>query len=214
MALFYIGALQEISKSYILEKNSNRDVPPFEENAKSYIERLNQELDKKHDKFDIFLSHSSLDAIVVLGLLLDLTSMGYKVYVDWIYDKLLDRSNVTAATAEQLRKRMLQSDSLFYATTEHAPGSKWMPWELGYKDGDNNLVAILPVTAEKNTNNQYKGQEYLGLYPYAVKNEDKQLYICKDQTSCTKYKDWTIKNQKAMPSPYPSHFLPRFGMMQ
>ena len=155
MALFYIGALQEISKSYILEKNSNRDVPPFEENAKSYIERLNQELDKKHDKFDIFLSHSSLDAIVVLGLLLDLTSMGYKVYVDWIYDKLLDRSNVTAATAEQLRKRMRQSDSLFYATTEHAPGSKWMPWELGYKDGDNNLVAILPVNSSLRTKQQY-----------------------------------------------------------
>ena len=45
--------------------------------------------------FDIFLSHSFLDKSEVQGLYQELTDFGFTVYVDWIVDPHLDRTNVT-----------------------------------------------------------------------------------------------------------------------
>lgn len=125
----------------------------------------NHQLYEATTKFDVFLSHSSLDHDEVIILLQLFNKSGYSVYVDWIYDKQLDRSNVTAKTAETLRMRMQQSRGLSYWATDNASHSKWCPWELGYFDGlSNSRCCILPVlTHEAST---YKGQEYLGLYPY------------------------------------------------
>ncbi len=41
-----------------------------------------------------------------------------------------------------------------------------MPWELGFKDGENNRSAILPVQSTRP--DSYSGQEYLGIYPYVT----------------------------------------------
>src|SRR5947209_3205334 len=49
--------------------------------------------------YDIFLSHSTNDAELVTGMKLTLEDLGYTVYVDWIEDPNLDRSNVTKETA-------------------------------------------------------------------------------------------------------------------
>ena len=117
-----------------------------------------------YDRWDIFLSHASRDARVVLGVHAALTSAGYKVYVDWLADKLLDRESVNAGTADVLRTRMRQSSSLLFLATESAPKSKWMPWELGYFDGYKpQHVAIFPVAQTKYS---FVGQEYLLLYPW------------------------------------------------
>ncbi|MFC8752688.1 TIR domain-containing protein [Pseudomonas oryzihabitans] len=119
---------------------------------------------KETDRFDIFLSHSMVDAELVLGIKVLLEAEGQKVYVDWIDDQALERDRVTAKTADVLRKRMRQSESLLYVATENAPKSKWMPWELGYFDGfKNGGVAILPVLDKSDSS--FEGQEYLGLYP-------------------------------------------------
>ena len=115
--------------------------------------------------FDIFLSHSSLDAEVILGVKELLEGEGLTVYVDWIEDAQLDRSRVTAQTAELLRTRMRHSRSLIFATSETSSRSKWMPWELGYFDGFRpGFVAILPLVSSASAD--FSGQEYLGLYPY------------------------------------------------
>lgn len=117
-----------------------------------------------HEIFDIFLSHASKDSDLVLGTKAILESLGYKVYVDWIDDAQLDRSNVNIETADLLRRRMRQSNSLVWVDTEAATESKWMPWELGYFDGFKpKHVSILPLT--NNSTDKYKGQEYLSLYP-------------------------------------------------
>src|SRR3954469_25882869 len=55
-----------------------------------------------HEIFDIFLSHASKDSDLVLGTKAILESLGYKVYVDWIDDAQLDRSNVNIETADLL----------------------------------------------------------------------------------------------------------------
>ena len=114
--------------------------------------------------YDVFLSHSVRDAEIVLGVKLILEDDGRSVYVDWIEDPQLDRSRVSPDTAEVLRGRMRSCESLIYIHTESSPGSKWMPWELGFFDGFKGAVAILPVT--RSQERDFKGQEYLGIYPW------------------------------------------------
>jgi hypothetical protein len=117
-----------------------------------------------YDRFDVFLSHSSRDAELILGVKAILEEIGMKVYVDWIDDAHLDRSQVTRETAELLRRRMRQSNSLIWVATDAASQSKWMPWELGYFDGfRQSHVAILPLV--DTANQSFHGQEYLALYP-------------------------------------------------
>lgn len=121
------------------------------------------------DSFDIFLSHSSKDNDLIIGLKLILQDIGYSVYVDW-NDPALDPDHVTPKTAEVLRKRMSQCKSLIYAFSVNASNSKWMPWELGYFDAiRNSRVAVLPIR-----NDAYKafiGSEFIGLY-FQVKVAD------------------------------------------
>lgn len=118
--------------------------------------------------FDIFLSHAYIDKTIVIGVYSILRNLGFSVYVDWIHDPNLNRNFVTPSTADVLRKRMRQSDSLMYATTKSSTSSKWMPWECGLFDGHDGHVAILPVVESSFAS--YSGQEYLGLYPIATKN--------------------------------------------
>jgi hypothetical protein len=81
--------------------------------------------------FDVFLSHSFLDALAIEGVKELLEGSGLRVYVDWVEDRQLDRSQVTAETAKLLRTRMRCSQSLIFATSRTSSNSKWMPWELG-----------------------------------------------------------------------------------
>lgn len=143
--------------------------------------------------YDIFLSHSIRDADLILGMKATLEDLGYSVYVDWIDDPQLDRSNVTPATAEKLREQMNSSKSLFYVTTSNSDGSRWMPWECGFFDGKKEKVAIVPIQESSNSNS-YSGQEYLGLYPYVVKEMSRggteKLYIRKSNSRYIDYDSW------------------------
>ena len=142
------------------------------------------------ETFDIFLSHSREDAILIKGLRDELTDLGLRVYVDWIEDPQLDRSNVTAETAAQLRSRMRQAKCLLFATSEAAKKSVWMPWELGYMDGfRNSRVAIAPMVEDYQAGGEFKGQEYLGLYPYLDKTGD-SLWIHKSSQRYVRFADW------------------------
>lgn len=143
--------------------------------------------------YDIFLSHSIRDADLILGMKATLEDLGYSVYVDWIDDPQLDRSNVTPATAEKLRVQMNSSKSLFYVTTSNSDDSRWMPWECGFFDGKKEKVAIVPIQESSNSNS-YSGQEYLGLYPYVVKEMSpggtEKLYIRKSNSRYIDYDSW------------------------
>ena len=87
------------------------------------------------DAYDVFLSHSKMDANLVLGAKHILEAKGYTVYVDWIDDPQLDRSRVNRRTADTLRRRMRRCKLMFYLHTKNASLSKWCPWELGYFGG-------------------------------------------------------------------------------
>ena len=114
--------------------------------------------------YDVFLSHAYQDADTIYGVKSIIESLGLSVYVDWIDDAGLDRSRVTAKTAQVLRERMKTSSCLVYAHSANAAHSVWMPWELGYFDAFKpSHVWILPLVSESDS--EFKGQEYLGLYP-------------------------------------------------
>jgi len=123
---------------------------------------------KPREEFDVFLSHSVDDSDLVLGVMVLLQKQGLKVYVDWVVDTKLDRNSVNKETAAALRERMKSSSSLMYIATGNSSNSKWMPWELGFFDGHKpGQVAVLPVLDSENQN--FQGQEYLGLYPLVTK---------------------------------------------
>ena len=111
-----------ITGSYLSERASTKTF--------SAVEKLLLESRAEDYPFDIFLSHSFLDKKKVQGLYDILTASGYSVYVDWINDPQLNRSNVTQKTAELVRKRMKASKSLLLAISTNASLSKWIPWEL------------------------------------------------------------------------------------
>jgi hypothetical protein len=125
------------------------------------------------DTFDVFLSHSSAEPEeILLGVKKILEDLGLKIYVDKYSDPQLSPDSVTAHTAEVLRGRMRQSHSLLYVYSRHSTKSRWMPWEIGFFDGHNGRIGVLPVT--QNQEEAFKGEEYLHLYPYVDQVRDKQ----------------------------------------
>lgn len=141
------------------------------------------------DVFDIFLSHRFLDAEEVMTIVDDLKAEGFSVYVDWQVDSKLDRGNVTKTTAQLLRKRMKQCRALLYVVSENSSTSKWMPWELGFMDARTDKVAVVPVLDDTTSGSQYKGQEYLGIYPY-IDKDPKGLFVNEDVNTYVSLKGW------------------------
>ena len=115
--------------------------------------------------------------------------MGYDVYVDWIEDRQLDRNNVNEETVAQLRVRLKNCRSLLFATSENSSSSKWMPWELGYFDAYREKVAILPINDSFFEKHIFEGQEYLGLYSYAIEHSG-QLAIQDKSGFRRSYRQW------------------------
>lgn len=150
--------------------------------------------------YDIFLSHSTSDAPKVAGLKLLIEDLGFSVYVDWIEDPLMNRSNVSKATAAVLKARMQSCKSLFYAFSENSSGSKWMPWELGYFDGIKQRAAVLPIRASATGTNEFRGTEYLGLYHYITVEDDMngkpRLWVRESGNKYVVYENWLARNEQ------------------
>jgi hypothetical protein len=173
-----------------VRQRANKVAPTHFSAGRILAERMEKQASAQ--TFDIFLSHAFDDKELILGVALVLEDLGHTVYLDWRDDPTLDRKNVNAATAAMLRIRMRQSRCLFYATTENSSNSKWMPWELGYKDGHSNLCAILPIQAS--LPRSFKGQEYLGIYPYITQERDtaenEELWVRRSATCYVIFESW------------------------
>jgi hypothetical protein len=149
---------------------------------------------KSTSEYDIFLSHSYKDKEVILGLKGFIESLGYSVYIDWVVDTQLDRTFVSRETAKLLKDRMKSCKCLFYAFSMNSPNSVWMPWELGLFDGIKGKAAVLPINDSGFVQNEFKGQEYLELYPYIDKGNDNtgkmRLWICVDSIAYVTFDAW------------------------
>ena len=134
-----------------------------------------------YETFDVFLSYNINDKIVVRGIYYMLAKMGYKVYVDFIVDPQMSRSNVTKDTATCIQNRLKHSKSLIYAQSSNAAMSKWMPWELGVVDGNTSKCFIMPV--QKGYEIINSRQEYLLLYPVIGINTSSELRVYDSESS-------------------------------
>lgn len=168
-----------LTKRYLRDISESRSFS-FSHNSQQQVLNENGQIYKFKNKYDLFISHSYLDKDLVYSLVELFNKSGYSVYVDWMVDNQLDRSQVNKKTSELLRVRMSSSRGLAYVVTSNSSQSKWCPWELGYEDGKTNgRCAILPVL--EYSESFFRGQEYLGLYPYL---EYAQI------TGSTKYDFW------------------------
>jgi hypothetical protein len=153
-----------LTKSYLGGISEHRNFS-FSTYSQQEVLNENRQIFKSKSTYDLFLSHSYLDKTLVYTLVNLLNKSGYSAYVDWMVDTQLDRSQVNKSTSETLRMRMKTSRGLAYIATSNTSQSKWCPWELGYEDGrTNGRCAILPILDTPSS--IFRGQEYLGLYPY------------------------------------------------
>jgi hypothetical protein len=165
-----------------------------------FSSQILNESKKTHTSFDIFLSHSFLDKEEVEGLYIELTNQGYSVYVDWIIDPHLDRANVTKESAKLIQNRLKISKSLLLAISTNATVSNWMPWELGYVDGNTNKCAIIPVSKSEAAPKSYVGEEYLSLYPFIKKVPTKalgeKLFVIEEALKYILFDNWLMFGEK------------------
>lgn len=168
------------SQSYLLNDDGERRwaAKRINESAESF-DFLKQ--------YDIFLSHSFNDARLVKQIYDMLQEKGFTVYVDWIEDDALSRDSVTSHTAMVIRHRMDNCNSLIYLTSDSAEKSVWMPWELGYMDGNTGRVAVAPILDDEDE--QFDGREYLGIYPYLDLTGD-NFYIHENIKTWTTFDKW------------------------
>lgn len=158
----------------IINKKFLRDVP-INDNV---VNKSLQSRDINIQKYDIFISHSFKDKLLIEKLIKLFKLDGINVYVDWIENPELNRKRVTNKTVNIIRESMKNCKSLAYVSTEYSTDSKWCPWELGYGDGyHKGKVCILPILNSEETT--FKGQEYLGIYPYIdyVKSDEGRYHF-------------------------------------
>jgi hypothetical protein len=94
---------------------------------------------------DVFLSHSSRDKRRVRRIRDDLVRQGFSVCLDLDVLPAVRPQDVTADTAEKLRRAMRECSALVYVVSAGSATSRWMPWELGYFDGFRGRVFVYPV---------------------------------------------------------------------
>jgi hypothetical protein len=164
--------------------------------TKSYTnEEATKILKYEHEKFDstktydIFLSHSYLDSGDILMLSEFLQINGYSVYVDWLIDIDMKRTDVSSETAKTIRDRMKSCRCLLFAASDNSSTSRWMPWELGYFDGKNGKVAIIHVTEKRPFSGAVTGQEYLDLYE-VIDRLGKRFLVHKTEDESVDFKHW------------------------
>ncbi|MCM1139252.1 MAG: toll/interleukin-1 receptor domain-containing protein [Muribaculum sp.] len=117
----------------------------------------------------VFLSHKHNDLPLLSNVIAFLKEeMDVEVYID-SQDKSLPPVP-TEETANRIKKVIRESKKFLLLATEDALTSPWCNWELGHGDSIKypDDIAILPIKEINEADSDYKGNEYLALYPHIV----------------------------------------------
>lgn len=119
-------------------------------------------------KTTIFLSHKHKDLNdeeEAKGVIEMLEDLGVKVYIDSMDNTLPDQT--TGETAERIKEIIKYCHKFILLATEKAIESYWCNWELGIGDVHKYIrhIAIIPVKERGEYDSQFKGNEYLQIYP-------------------------------------------------
>ena len=112
--------------------------------------------------------HDDLDEIKGLIGLLE-RKYNIKAYIDSL-DKSMPKKT-SGETASKIKQRIKRCNKFILLATNGAVESKWCNWELGYGDAqkfDTDNIALFPIKPEKTYDYDYKGNEYMRIYPHIV----------------------------------------------
>ena len=116
-------------------------------------------------KISVFISHKH-DDLEELRSIIGFLESNYNVkcYID-SRDPSLPKTT-SGETAHRIKGRIDNCKKFILMATEGAIDSKWCNWELGYGDAKKyrDHIAIFPLKKKDSYN--YKGNEYMEIYPY------------------------------------------------
>ena len=113
----------------------------------------------------VFLSHKHDDLNDLQGFMGKLKQLGAKVYIDSMDNKMPGQTS--GETAKRIKEVIKFCNKFILLATEKAIESYWCNWELGIGDTFKYMkhIAILPIKDKGEIDYQYKGNEYLQIYP-------------------------------------------------
>lgn len=116
-------------------------------------------------KTNVFLSHKHDDIEDLKGVIGELENLGVKIYIDSMDNKMPQQT--CGDTAVRIKEVIKFCDKFILLATDKAIESYWCNWELGFGDTHKykNNIAILPIKEKGTYDFQYKGNEYLQIYP-------------------------------------------------
>lgn len=129
----------------------------------------------------VFLSHNhddledSKEAAAIINMLEK--NYNVKVYID-SRDPTMPK-HTSGKTAARIKQRIKTCDKFLLLATDHAMASYWCNWELGvgdvYKYPSN--IAVIPLKEKWESESEYKGKEYLQIYPSLQKLDGRSINL-------------------------------------
>jgi len=113
----------------------------------------------------VFLSHKHDDLSDLRGFMGLLQNIGAKVYIDSMDNKMPNQTS--GDTAKRIKDVIKFCNKFILLATEKAIESYWCNWELGIGDTHKFIdhIAILPIKEKGTYDGNFKGNEYLQIYP-------------------------------------------------
>jgi hypothetical protein len=114
----------------------------------------------------VFLSHKHDDLKELQGVIGELNELDVKVYIDSMDNKMPEQTS--GDTALRIRDVIKYCNKFILLATEKAIESYWCNWELGIGDTYkfDKHIAIIPIKEKGTYDFEFKGNEYLQIYPY------------------------------------------------
>lgn len=158
--IFEQGAFSRYSK-----RSLNSATAPISE-ISQYLAKTTVFISHKHDDLE--------DLQGVLGFLED--EYHVKVYIDSKDSSM--PITTSAETAINLKDRIRGCDRFILLATNGAIESKWCNWELGFGDANKfpDRIAIFPLKPKGTYDYEYKGNEYMQIYPYIKYSDGTEKY--------------------------------------
>ena len=125
----------------------------------------------------VFISHKHDDLESLKGLIGFLEKKYHvKAYID-SQDPCMPKVT-SGITAKNIKHRISKCRKFILLATNGAIESKWCNWELGYGDANKykDHIAILPLKPTGTSDSQYKGHEYMSIYPSIVRYDSWDKY--------------------------------------
>lgn len=135
---FQLRGKKKGKKNYI-----DNEIVKNESSPEVLMKRLYDDELEKLKKFDIFMSHNSLDKQEIIKIRKLLNKDKLVAYIDWSSDKFdLRHEWCNATTAHVIKERIKQSKCIMICMTKKLLKSQWCPWEIGYADAIGKKICI------------------------------------------------------------------------